>query len=160
MEPHDAARNPGPGALYAGDGKDRIVAVMEENLAQMSFAVGVNNHMGSKFTERPREVRHALSVVKGGGLYFVDSLTSSHSIAYRTARDLGMASMRNSTFIDNTRSERVIRGYLRQLNRLGGHTGPVIGIGHPHRQTAAAIRQFLNSGQGEKTEFLYVSEIL
>ena len=45
MEPYDPALNPGPGALYAGDGEEYITSVIEENNSEIPFAAGINNHM-------------------------------------------------------------------------------------------------------------------
>ena len=88
MEPHDPSMDPGPGALYVGDGVDTIVGIMEENVYRVPFAVGANNHMGSKFTEHRRETEEALQILKQKGLFFIDSLTSNHSLAHEAATDL------------------------------------------------------------------------
>ena len=79
MEPYNVESfDPGPGALYVGDGPDRIKRIIEKNISGVPYAAGVNNHMGSRFTETYKEIREALKFVRENGLFFVDSLTSSH----------------------------------------------------------------------------------
>ncbi len=161
MEPYNAkVFDPGPGALYVGYGAERIRQVMVENISEVPFAVGVNNHMGSKFTECHKEMKETLSVVKNKGLFFVDSLTSSRSTAYRTSRKLNIAAVGRNSFLDNLREESAI---LHQLHRLKKHAqrfGCAVGIGHPFPETARAIGKFVKSLKTSDISLCYISEIL
>ncbi len=56
MEPYASEANPGPGALYVGDSLHKIFRVLEENLSAVPFAIGLNNHMGSRFTACQKEI--------------------------------------------------------------------------------------------------------
>jgi hypothetical protein len=160
MEPLNPRLNPGPGALYVGYDAQRIVGIMEENFSSVPFAVGVNNHMGSRFTEQRREVNDALSIVKKKGLFFIDSLTSKHSIAHETAKRLHMVTDFRNVFLDNQHNESAI---LCQLNRLQNHAlkyGHAIGIGHPYPQTAKAIGKFLRSPEYSGISLVHISSIV
>ena len=66
MEPFQSDIDPGPGALYVGDGLDRIVETMEENISEVPFASGVNNHMGSRFTSRRQSYHQPIPRVQDG----------------------------------------------------------------------------------------------
>ena len=90
MEPYDPQIDPGPGALYVGDEAERIINIMEENISNLPFAIGVNNHMGSKFTARQKEMNEVLPVIKRRSLFFIDSLTTGRSKGYKTAQKLPM----------------------------------------------------------------------
>ncbi len=115
MEPYDSHIDPGPGALYQGFTADAIGSILEENMSSVPFAVGVNNHMGSKFTECRKEVRDVLKFIDQSGLFFVDSLTTSHSAAYETARELRMATACRNRFLDNIPDESFIHSQLHKL---------------------------------------------
>ena len=91
MEPFNPQFDPGPGALYVGYETERIIGILEENIGEMPFASGVNNHMGSKFTSTHREIADALKVIRDVDLFFIDSMTSHSSHAYETAKKLHMA---------------------------------------------------------------------
>ncbi len=161
MEPYNADLfDPGPGALYVGYGVERISKVMDENIAEVPFAVGVNNHMGSKFTECPKEMKETLSVVKNKGFFFVDSLTSSHSTAYRTCRKLNIASVGRNSFLDNLREESAILHQLYRLKKHAQRFGSAVGIGHPFPETARAIGTFIKGLKKSDISLCYVSEIL
>lgn len=148
MEPYDRAVDPGPGALFVGDGTKRIERVMEENILEIPFATGVNNHMGSRFTSREMEMRKALTIVKNKDLFFVDSLTSSHSRALETARRLHLAAARRNIFLDVHPQECAVLSQLRQLTRIARLHGTAIGIGHPYPSTAQAIGRFIRNLKG------------
>lgn len=142
MEPLDPQVDPGPGALYVGDRFYKINRILEENIAEVPYATGINNHMGSRFTSCREEIQEVLKVAKARGLFFVDSLTTSRSVGYETAKRLQMAAARRNIFLDNSPEEPAI---LSQLCRLAQHAlkyGYAIGIGHPYEQTARAIDSF------------------
>ena len=88
MEPFDSHFDPGPGALYVGYNPGQITRIMERNIAEVPYAVGVNNHMGSKFTACQPDIEKALRVVKQQGLFFVDSRTTTMTCSRKESREL------------------------------------------------------------------------
>jgi uncharacterized protein len=160
MEPRNPDVDPGPGALYVGDGPDKIMAVMKRNIAATPYVTGVNNHMGSKFTTRQKEMHQTLQIVKERGLFFIDSLTASDSKGYKTARRLHMPAACRNVFLDNHLE---VGAILRQLQRLGRFSlayGHAIGIGHPFPETAKAIEAFLKDVKDLGIEFVGVSRLV
>jgi polysaccharide deacetylase 2 family uncharacterized protein YibQ len=160
MEPYNADLNPGPGALYIRDGSEKIIHIMEENIGEVPHALGVNNHMGSRFTASEQKMRVILPVIKGEGLYFVDSVTSSRSKAFQAACKLHVTAASRNIFLDNHLEEASI---IRQLKRLSRHAcrhGHAIGIGHPHPETARAIDKFLRYDMPPDLSLVPVSRIL
>jgi polysaccharide deacetylase 2 family uncharacterized protein YibQ len=160
MEPQDPGIDPGPGALYVGDPASRIENIMEENISSLPFATGVNNHMGSRFTAYPKEMHETLQIVKERGLFFVDSLTSSDSKGYRTARQLHMPTACRNVFLDNQIEVGAILRQLGNLIRCSLKYGHGIGIGHPFTETATAIGRFLKAFNKSEIEFVRVSELV
>jgi uncharacterized protein len=160
MEPFDSGLDPGPGALFVGDSKNRIDRVIQRNIEENPYAVGVNNHMGSRFTSSRREISDALGVIKASHLFFVDSLTAGSSRAFSVARNLGLISGCRNIFLDNTPTEDAIRVQLQHLERHARHVGPAIGIGHPFPQTANAIAAFFRQMAAGPVSLVYVSDLL
>ena len=115
MEPCDPTIDPGPGALYVGYNAERIVEIMEENIFGLPYITGVNNHMGSKFTESRNEIREFLGIIKKTGFFFIDSLTTKRSRAYQTAKKLQIGTARRNVFLDNQQTESAV---IYQLSRL------------------------------------------
>ncbi|MBW2096736.1 MAG: divergent polysaccharide deacetylase family protein [Deltaproteobacteria bacterium] len=162
MEPYRHELDPGPGAVYISYGDREIEEIVRENLAQIPEATGVNNHMGSRFTSCPRKVIQALKVIKESNLFFVDSLTSSHSKAYKMARRLHMRAAPRNIFLDHEPDLATIRFQLRRLKAHALTYGAAIGIGHPHIPTLAALHAFKweLEDQGNPLELVPVSRLL
>jgi len=160
MEPHNHDVDPGPGALYVGDSFERIVRVSEENIRSLPFAVGVNNHMGSWFTECQREVSKALTVVGQKNLFYIDSLTTSRSRAYATAVRFQMAAACRDVFLDTVLAESHILAQLRKIEGLAKRRGYAIGIGHPFPETARAIGRYLRDLKDPGVSLVYASRVI
>jgi polysaccharide deacetylase 2 family uncharacterized protein YibQ len=160
MEPLSSHMDPGPGALYVGYGAMRIADIVEENIGNVPFAAGVNNHMGSKFTECPREIKETLKVVRKKDLFFVDSLTSSRSMGYKTARGLHMPAACRNIFLDNVPHESDILIQLEKLKKHAQKYSRAIGIGHPFPETAAAIGHFWDNIKDSGISLVHVSKVM
>lgn len=160
MEPFDRALDPGPGALFVGDPASHIESVVEANIHAVPFAAGVNNHMGSRFTSHGDGIRSALQAIKHRGLFFVDSLTSSHSKAYRTACHLHMSSGRRDAFLDTHRQTQSILNRLYGVMNRALVQGRAIAIGHPYPETAEALRIFFSETHDTVIQTVPVSQLL
>jgi polysaccharide deacetylase 2 family uncharacterized protein YibQ len=162
MEPYCHKVDPGPGALYISYRDTEIEEIIQENLSQIPQATGVNNHMGSRFTSCSDKVVEALKIIKQNDLFFVDSLTSSHSQAYKMARRLNMRTAPRNVFLDTSPDIRFVRRQLEHLKQYALKHGAAIGIGHPHLSTLTALYEFkqeLNE-TGPFFELVSVSELL
>ncbi len=160
MEAHNSKIDPGPGALYVGYGAEKIVEVVRENIAGVPYALGINNHMGSRLTECREEMNQVLNVIENNSLFFVDSFTSSRSIAYQEASRRHIPSTFRNIFLDNLRSEAYIINQLQILEKEAFKYGRAVGIGHPFPETARAISRLL-SGPGNFSKYLVpISSVL
>jgi polysaccharide deacetylase 2 family uncharacterized protein YibQ len=160
MEPIDRHLSPGPGAVYVGDSQARIKDMVAQNIQAVPHAVGVNNHMGSRFTSSNPEMLAALQAIKQEGLFFVDSLTTHRSCAYLTARLIRMRTGRRDTFLDISRRPIDIIHQLYRLVAQALQTGSAIGIGHPYPETADAIHQFYTEIQDTGVRIVPIGAIL
>ena len=160
MEPSNPEIDPGPGALYLGFSGDKIATVLEKNFETVPFAVGVNNHMGSRYTECRNDVYEVMKVINGDGLFFVDSLTTSRSTAYAAARHLHVPSACRNRFLDNNPVESAIHVQLRRLIQCAFKYGHAIGIGHPYPETVRALSRFAGEFKKCGVSLVPVSDIL
>jgi polysaccharide deacetylase 2 family uncharacterized protein YibQ len=161
MEPYGHEVDPGPGALYISYKDTEIEEIIEENLSQIPQATGVNNHMGSRFTSCSSKVVEALKIIKKKDLFFVDSLTSNHSQAYKIARRLNMRTAPRNVFLDTSPDRRAVLRQLRYLKQYALKHGAAIGIGHPYLATLTALSDFkqeLNK-KGPCFELVSVSDL-
>ena len=160
MEPIDPTIDPGPGALYVGYEADRIAEIMAENIFSLPYITGVNNHMGSKFTESRNKIREFLGIIKKTGFFFIDSLTTRRSRAYQTAKKLQIGTARRNVFLDNRQTESAVLGQLSQLKIIAKKYGCAIGIGHPFPETARAIGRFVNDLESSGITLVHASDLI
>jgi polysaccharide deacetylase 2 family uncharacterized protein YibQ len=123
------------------------------------FAVGANNHMGSRFTEDRTKMRTVLKVLKEKKLYFVDSKTSPASIGDVLAREMGIHTAARTVFLDNEENVDAIRAQIAKLAGIARKTGGAIGICHPHKATIQALSLSLPALKAEGISFVPASEL-
>lgn len=143
MEAIDSRLSPGPGALMLSMSKETLLATLNRDLGTPYRPIGVNNHMGSRFTENQADMRVVLEALKERGLFFVDSETSAKSIAYRTAKELGVKAARRDIFLDNTPQVTSILAQIGKAIIFAQRHGQAIAIGHPRPSTLEALRSAL-----------------
>jgi hypothetical protein len=134
--------NPGPGALFTFMAPDEMRRVLAADLDEVPGAVGVNNHMGSRFTGHADGMAVVLDELRARGLFFLDSLTARGSTAVGLARDMGLPVYRRSVFLDNIRDVGAITRQMEKAARAAAATGQAVAIGHPYPETLAALRQW------------------
>jgi polysaccharide deacetylase 2 family uncharacterized protein YibQ len=154
MEPkHYPSVNPGPGALFLSMDEKEIVQMLEKDLRDIPHARGVNNHMGSSFTEDRDKMMIVLKELKKRNLFFVDSRTTSGTVGLKLARTLGVPAAKRSVFLDNDLEPKAIKIQMERLLSMARHSGSAIGIGHPHKETLEVLKDYCD---GIKNEFQVV----
>jgi len=135
MEPLDKVHNdPGPTGLYLNMSDIELKKQFERDVRSVPNIVGINNHMGSAFTENEMKMELVLAWVKTRGVYFLDSRTSTKSVVCRAARHVGVACLANETFLDNEDSVPGIEHQLDIVMKLAVKHGETIAIGHYRRK--------------------------
>lgn len=159
MEPADPGAEPGPGAVTIAMNRQQISRIFKENLASVPSAAGINNHMGSRFTQNAGAMRDFMTSVRASGLFFLDSRTSQNTVAYFTAQEMGVRSAKRDVFLDNVRDRKKIIIQLRKLLGTAQRHGMAIGIGHPYPETLAALKEFSGEMLGQ-VEVVGVGELV
>jgi polysaccharide deacetylase 2 family uncharacterized protein YibQ len=136
--------NPPPMSIIRSDMPPAdIRAFVLNSLGKVPFASGVNNHMGSKITQEPEVMSPILGVLKERGLFFLDSRTGDHSIAYDLARQMGLRSAYRNIFLDSKVGVDYSKKRLVELFKLAQKRGRAVAIGHPFPETLKALRDNL-----------------
>ncbi len=143
MQPTSDTKNPGPDALLTGLSPADNVARLTAALDRFDGYVGINNHMGSRFTSDPVQMQAVIGELGRRGLLYLDSRTSGSSKGFRLARQLGVATAARDVFIDHELDPAAIARALSQIEAVARRHGVAIGIGHPHRATLAALERWL-----------------
>lgn len=160
MEPKDSmGNNPGEGALYTDMSEAKVDEQVKRGIDAVPYIAGINNHMGSRFTEDERLMRTVLDVVKTKHLFFLDSKTTNKSAAYKLAKEMGVKAASRQVFLDNKEDVDYIKGQIRTLIKIAKKKGSAIAIGHPHPATILAIKEMI-SKLNEEVEVVSVSSLI
>lgn len=159
MQPENKMWNPGPGALYLGEKENAQKKILDLDLSWVPHAVGVNNHMGSLITQDEQSMRFLLHLLEEKRLFFIDSLTTPKSVAYRLAMKMGVKTGRRQIFLDNVHTEDQISQQLDKLVMEAQNRGKVIGIGHPYPETLRVLATRLSS-LNEKVHLVGVEKVI
>jgi polysaccharide deacetylase 2 family uncharacterized protein YibQ len=135
LEPVNSAIDPGPGVLRLSMDFDSMLQILRKDLDAVPGAIGVNNHMGSKFTTSKKGMELILTEIKRRGLFFVDSKTTHDSVAYVTARSMGIPAAERAVFLDHDTQKESIRREIKKMVKLSMENGCVLAIGHPTPNT-------------------------
>ena len=160
MEPKEFPHvNPGPKALLTSMSNEEIRNILESDLEAFPQVAGVNNHMGSRFTEDRDKMTLVLTTIKKKKLFFLDSRTTSSSAILPLASQVGVKAIQRDIFLDNIVEVDAIRGQLELLIRLAQERGIAVACGHPYPQTLQAIKEKMPELQ-EKVHLVPVSKLL
>lgn len=159
MEPLNKKYDAGFGVLKTEMTGDEIRDRLDIMLNSFEGYVGINNHMGSKFTADEESMEVVLDEVKRRGLLFLDSLTSSTSTAKKIARKKEIPYAVRNVFLDNTQEESKITDQLRLLEKQARKHKMAVGIGHPHKATVEALKKWIPGAKERGVVFVPVSMI-
>ena len=135
-----SGKNPGPGTISDELSEVEIRLLLELNFASISGAVGTNNHMGSAGTADARIMDTIMAYLADTGRFFVDSRTTSSSVAAVYASKHGVPFMARDVFLDHDRDPAAIRSALRQGLAVARRQGHAVLIGHSSvREVAEAL---------------------
>jgi uncharacterized protein len=156
---HKPRRTP-EGTISAGMTRDEVRRGVQACLDQVPGCVGVNNHAGSKVTEDGATMPVILEVIRDKGLYFIDSRTTSATVAYETARRLGLRAAGRDVFLDGTLDDTAIKARIEELFRIARDRGRAVGICHPKPETLAALRKYIALAESYGVTLVFASEIV
>ena len=143
MEAMDIEENSGPNALLTGLPDGELERRLDWNLERFEGYVGVNNHMGSRFTADRAAMDLVMQRLSGRGLMFLDSRTTASSKAQDSARAAGVPMLERDVFLDNAQTEEGVLKQLAEAEDIARASGAAIAIGHPHAWTLSALEAWL-----------------
>jgi len=142
MEPSVHA-DPGPDALLTRLDRAEIQRRFTQALASFDGYVGINNHMGSRFTADRAAMAPVLGEIQRRGLLWIDSRTTPNSAGMVLAQEMRMPHAGRDIFLDNVQSVGAVRAQLAKTEAVARRQGFAIAIGHPHDATLEALAAWL-----------------
>mgnify|MGYP001042695495 CR=1 FL=1 len=145
-------------------GNQDIKDLLDLAFEDIGYAVGMNNHMGSRATQDIRVMTRVMEVIKDKDLFFVDSRTSPTSMAKKAADTVGVPFFTRNIFLDGTQNISFIKKQLNKLSDIALRNDYAIAIGHVGPEggkvTAKAIKELYPSMQKKGIKFVTISELM
>lgn len=159
MQPHEPYRLE-KNTITTNMDEQTIKNIFARDLANIVFAKGVSNHMGSKATEDPRVMGIIFKEIKQRRLYFLDSLVSAKSVCPGLAPQYGIRFLERDVFLDNKEEYNYIALQVYKLKKKANLYGQAIGVGHNQKITLEVLRDLMPELEKEGYKFVFVSELI
>ncbi|MEW6990641.1 divergent polysaccharide deacetylase family protein [Colwelliaceae bacterium 6441] len=150
----------GPGALTADMDEDSIRESLASSFKEIPFAIGMNNHMGSKLTKLYSPMAWTMRYLKENNLIFIDSVTTENSKARKLARHFGVPNLGRHLFLDNELNQNYISSQFAQLIKQAVKYKRVVAIAHPHPETIQALNYLIPQLDAHDIQLVGISELL
>lgn len=160
MEPISyPADDPGPHTLLTSLNPNENIARLDWLLGRFKGYVGVINQMGSRFTASPDSLRPILHALKGRGLMFVDSRSTSKSVAEGLARQMNLPNASNDRFIDHEPFRETIDQSLAAAEGEARARGVALVVARPFPITLERMAEWLPKLESRGIEIVPVTAI-
>ncbi len=159
MEPK-ASMNVSPDVLTVKMNEKQVAEGLNGMLDKFPGIAGVNNHMGSRFTEDAARMDVVMKELEKRGLFFLDSKTTPHSAGEKAAKDNNVRYVSRNVFLDNEDKFDYVMRQLRQTEAIARKNGYAVAIGHPKEQTYNALKVWLPTLKSRNLRLVHLSEIV
>ena len=146
--------------LQVGMNSQQVASTLGGMLETVPHAVGVNNHQGSLATADPTLMRELMPALRQRGLFFIDSRTTTATVAYNVAEAAGVRAASRRVFLDDSPTKESIRSQLDLAARDAKRDGFAIAIGHPHPATIAALAEEVPQLESRGIRFVFASDVV
>ena len=161
MEPVDrSAMSEGSSTICTDMSKDKILELTRKAINSLPGVSGVNNHQGSKATADSATMTIVLQELRKQDLFFVDSRTSSKSVARDKAVAMGVPTARNDIFLDNSSDVQAIRKQIYKAMDIAEKNGSAIAICHARPNTAKAWSMYAEEIKNTGIELVPITDLL
>ncbi len=161
MEPEGAvADRTEPYLLRRGMTPEEMADRFARMAADVPQANGASNHMGSAFTSDLAAMTSFARILKGKGFFFVDSVTSSATVASTAMAVAGVPSTRRDVFLDDDGRPEEMRRQWAAAIALAKARGEAVLLCHSRRETRKALLELIPQLRREGIRPVTVEELL
>lgn len=157
----ESGKKLGPGGLTECMTEKKFEEVLVSSINSIPYAKGFNNHMGSLLTKSSlwmNRLMHTVAINKR--LFFVDSKTTSDSVALKVAQAKGLKGINRDIFLDHEESKEFIEKQLRKLITRARLKGTALAIAHPKKITLSILEQWLPELEAKGIKLVPVSMLI
>lgn len=122
--------------------------------------VGANNHMGSLFTEDRDAMSAVIELLAKENMFFLDSKTSAKSVAKQVCQKYNVPYIARDVFLDNEKKYEAIMKQFMRAEEIAKKHGFAVAIGHPYKQTLAALKDWEAQNDAHGVEIVPLSYLV
>ena len=130
-------------ALLVGMNDEQVTRLIESARHKVPYAIGLNNHMGSRATTDKATMQQLMKILAEEKLFFLDSKTAGDSVAVKTAQAFGVKALERHIFLDDEDSLANTQQQFQRAIDYARRHGSAIMIGHPRKHSITALQQGL-----------------
>ncbi|HEK1689943.1 polysaccharide deacetylase [Pseudomonas putida] len=150
----------GPYAWHPDIALPELARRLDAALAKVPYAVGINNHMGSRMTAQRGAMTWLMGELQRRHLFFVDSRTSAATVAAAEAQAQALGHVSRDVFLDDVRTTEAITTQLQQGVALARRQGSAVLIGHPYPQTLQVLEQEMPRLRSQGIELVTLTQMI
>ena len=143
MQPVNAHIDMGPNGLAVDLPREEVLRRLRWDLGRFDGYVGINNHMGSRFTTDRQAMSWVIGELHSRGLMFLDSRTITGSVGESLASADDVPYAGRDVFLDDERTADAVEARLKDAEAVARKKGAAIAIGHPHDATLIALNRWI-----------------
>jgi uncharacterized protein len=157
MEPEAyPEKDPGKNAILTSMSNRKLKEVTLDLIEEIPYASGVNNHMGSRFTQSAVKMSPVMDMIARKELYFIDSRTTPFSTAFQMAQFKKIPSAERNLFLDEDPHQILDR--FQELVVLAKTQGSAIGIAHLRTATMEVLKS-IDLSDYRDIQFVFASDL-
>jgi len=138
---------------------EEMGALLGRMIEENAWASGVSNHMGSAFTADPESMATFASLLKSRKLFFLDSVTTSRSVAVQAALKAGIPVARRDVFLDTGIRPEEMRLRWKEALSIAKEKGKAVLVCHGRRDSLRAILDLLPELEAEGIRAVTLDEL-
>jgi polysaccharide deacetylase 2 family uncharacterized protein YibQ len=153
----------GKGAILTSMSRGELEKSFFNSIDSVPNAIGFNNHMGSLLTQDSLRMNWLMQIAADKGWYFVDSKTSSQSVATQVAKKLRLPIVSRDIFLDHHNHDsqlpKILAAQLKKAKAIAQKQGDVVIICHPYPQTLTFLTEVI-PGLMDEFELVGISQLI
>jgi polysaccharide deacetylase 2 family uncharacterized protein YibQ len=152
--------NDEPIELHPGMDSSAVGRTFAAMLDTVPYAVGVNNHEGSRGTSDLSLMSELMPLLREHKLFFVDSRTTAATVAEAAAHTAGVPATSRNVFLDDEQEAGAIRKQFALAVRDAREKGSALAIGHPHPETLQVLAEMLPEAERQGVTLVFASDLV
>ncbi len=160
MQPLDDSVNIVEDTLTVDSTDKDLLSKLDKNFSSLTHYVGVNNHMGSAFTQDESGMRLFMSYLKDKNVFYLDSRTTADSKGRELAEKYKVPFLERDVFLDHEETYEFTEDALANLERIAKEHGKAIAIGHPKEITVKALSAWEKTLEKKNIRLVTLSELI